>query len=66
MIRQIKKADFVEVRRMDSIDTLSPTAKASENTENVSTSQDNSSIDKALLSKAQTKFKYDEKKQKIY
>ncbi|WP_394951885.1 hypothetical protein [uncultured Helicobacter sp.] len=51
---------------MDSIDTLSPTAKASENTENVSTSQDNSSIDKALLSKAQTKFKYDEKKQKIY
>ena len=50
VIRQIKKADFI-TRRMDSIDTLSPTAKATAKTENVSTSQSNSTIDKALLSK---------------
>ena len=50
VIRQIKKADFI-TRRMGSIDTLSPTAKATEKTENVSTSQSNSTIDKALLSK---------------
>ena len=73
VIRQIKKADFI-IRRMDSIDTLSPTAKATAKTENVSTSQSNSTIDKALLSKqgidevslvkVQSKFKYDEKKAK--
>lgn len=50
VIRQIKKADFI-TRRMGSIDTLSPTAKATAKTENVSTSQSNSTIDKALLSK---------------
>ncbi len=61
VIRQIKKADFI-TRRMDSIDTLSPTAKATAEAENVSTSQSNSSTDTKLLSKAQSKFNYDEKK----
>ena len=61
VIRQIKKADSI-IRRMDSIDTLSPTAKATTNVESVSTSQANSTISNALLSKAQKKFNYDEKK----
>lgn len=50
VIRQIKKADFI-TRRMDSIDTLSPTAKATAKAENVSTSQPNSSTNSKLLSK---------------
>ena len=54
---QSKNPSLQDVRRMDSIDTLSPTAKATAKTENVSTSQSSSTIDKALLSKAQSKFK---------